>query len=69
MDVYTQVSIRTLKAIHNATHPAARPGREHAANDITATVLRVRPGEDAGDVSRKKLLDALAAEAQQEDQG
>ena len=41
--VYTQVSIRALKAIHNATHPAARLRKRDAADDITEAVLRVRP--------------------------
>jgi integrase/recombinase XerD len=41
--VYTQVSIRTLKAIHNATHPAARLKKKDVVEDITEAVLRVRP--------------------------
>jgi integrase/recombinase XerD len=45
--VYTQVSIRTLKAIHNATHPAARLKKKGTAEDITEAILRVRP-EDPG---------------------
>ena len=45
--VYTQVSIRALKAIHNATHPAARLKKQDAVEDITEAILRVRP-EDPG---------------------
>jgi integrase/recombinase XerD len=56
--VYTQVSIRTLKAIHNATHPAARLRRKDATREIAAAVLRVRP-DDTGD----EMLHTLAAEA------
>jgi integrase/recombinase XerD len=37
--VYTQVSIRALKAIHNATHPAARLRRKDAAKDVASAVL------------------------------
>jgi integrase/recombinase XerD len=54
--VYTQVSIRALKAIHNATHPAARLRRKDAGKGVAAAVLRVRPDES------QDLLDALAAE-------
>ena len=43
--VYTQVSIRALKAIHNATHPAARLKKKDGAEDITEAILRVRPGD------------------------
>lgn len=45
--VYTQVSIRTLKAIHNATHPAARLKKKDAADDIAGAVLRVRTEREA----------------------
>ena len=54
--VYTQVSIRALKAIYNATHPAARLRKKDAAKEITAAVLRVRT-DDA------ELSDVLPAEA------
>ncbi len=34
--IYTQVSIRQLKRIHAATHPAARPEKEKASTPATA---------------------------------
>jgi len=58
--VYTQVSIRALKAIHNATHPAAKLRRKDATKEIAAAVLRVRP-EESDD-----LLDTLAPEEEVE---
>jgi len=58
--VYTQVSIRALKAIHNATHPAARLKRKGGVKDVASAVLCVRPGEG------EDLLDALATEAAEE---
>jgi integrase/recombinase XerD len=58
--VYTQVSIRALKAIHNATHPAARLKRKDGAQDVASAVLCVRPEEN------EDLLDALAAEEEAE---
>jgi integrase/recombinase XerD len=45
--VYTQVSIRTLKAIHNATHPAARLKKKDATDDIAGAILRVRTEREA----------------------
>lgn len=67
--VYAQVSIRTLKAIHNATHPAAqlRRGQPATTDDIAASVLRVRPDVEAGEASADDLTDALAAEADEEE--
>lgn len=57
--IYTQVSIRKLKEIHDATHPGARPAtRRTAAEDHDP---------EAG--ARADLLDALDAEAQEEDDG
>jgi integrase/recombinase XerD len=58
--VYTRVSIRALKAIHNATHPAARLKRKDAAEDVASAVLCVRPEES------EDLRDALAAEEEAE---
>jgi integrase/recombinase XerD len=37
--IYTQVSIRQLKAIHTATHPARLPGRKAVAQDASAVTL------------------------------
>jgi len=62
--VYTQVSIRALKAIHDATHPAAKLRRKDAQKAIISAVLRVRP-EAAGE----ELLETLAAEAVEEETG
>jgi len=47
--IYTQVSIRHLKQIHSATHPAQFPKKDGAASE---------PSEAA----REELLNALAAE-------
>ncbi|GAA3693656.1 hypothetical protein GCM10022268_00710 [Sphingomonas cynarae] len=52
--IYTQVSIRTLKQIHTATHP----GRPIARTS--------RPAQDAGD-DHHLLLAALDAEADEDD--
>lgn len=61
--VYTQVSIRTLKAIHDATHPAARLRRTEAAVAVAASLLHASPRELAGE----ELLDILVAEAGEEE--
>ncbi|VVP61318.1 Tyrosine recombinase XerC [Pseudomonas fluorescens] len=55
--VYTQVSIRTLKEIHTATHPA-RLQRQHPASETLAESLPEDPVE--------ALLTALDAEANEE---
>lgn len=57
--IYTRVSIRQLKAIHTATHPARlhrSTGAQEAANDDAQT-------EDA----REDLLSMLAAEAEEDE--
>jgi integrase/recombinase XerD len=56
--VYTQVSIRALKAIHNATHPAAWLRRKDAAKDVASAVLCGTPGEG------EDLLETLEAEGE-----
>lgn len=53
--IYTQVSIRHLKQIHSATHPAQFPKKDGTP----------QPDEAA----REELLNALAAEAEEEDDG
>jgi integrase/recombinase XerD len=54
--IYTQVSIRKLKEIHTATHPAkARQPRSNAAS------------LDAEVPTAEDLLNTLAAEAREED--
>jgi integrase/recombinase XerD len=54
IQIYTQVSIRTLKQIHTATHPARSIGRMRAVS------------QDA-DHHRDLLLAALDAEADEDD--
>jgi len=55
-EIYTQVSIQKLKAIHTATHPGriARAGQHALATEIEAT--------------EEDLLEALALEAAEEDE-
>ncbi|MEA9997426.1 site-specific tyrosine recombinase XerC [Pseudomonas sp. 10B1] len=55
--IYTQVSIRALKEIHTATHPA-RLQRQHSASETTTETLPDDPVE--------ALLTALDAEADEE---
>jgi integrase/recombinase XerD len=43
--IYTHVSIRALKAIHDATHPAARLARAATAEDVGESMLRVSARE------------------------
>ena len=52
-EVYTHVSIRTLKEIHSATHPGAALGSGSAHDD--------------GGPSAEELLSALASEAEDEE--
>jgi integrase/recombinase XerD len=54
--VYTQVSIRKLKEIHTATHPAARLEKSSASAEAP----------EAGE-AREQLLSSLAAEAAEEE--
>jgi integrase/recombinase XerD len=57
--IYTQVSIRKLKEIHSATHPAARLAR----------VVKMDANVEAStsDPAREELLASLAAEAAEEE--
>ncbi|VVP61684.1 Tyrosine recombinase XerC [Pseudomonas fluorescens] len=55
--VYTQVSIRTLKEIHTATHPA-RLHRQHSASETLAKSLPEDPVA--------ALLSALEVEADED---
>jgi len=63
--IYTQVSIRKLKEIHSATHPAkVRSARVTASNPLdqsTAVVAALGPTAD-------DIITALAAEAAEEDE-
>lgn len=76
-EIYTRVSIRKLKEIHTATHPAAR--LERRTNSVSRASDEASGGdheharEHAGDVvneaqePREKLLSSLAAEAIEEE--
>jgi integrase/recombinase XerD len=55
-EIYTHVSIRMLKQVHNATHPAAALDREHPQPAIAAT--------DAE--AKEELFATLDAEAEEE---
>ena len=55
-EIYTQVSIRTLKAIHAATHPGKLDTRMNGA------------GQPAPEASEDALMEALALEAVEEDE-
>lgn len=63
--VYTQVSIRALKAIHTATHPGATNERHRSPVEPDHPVLGPPTAEPA--VEAAQLLDALDAEAAEED--
>jgi integrase/recombinase XerD len=59
--IYTQVSIRKLKEIHTATHPAkTRQPRSKAAT--------IGPADSTAPTA-DELLNSLAAEAREEDHG
>jgi integrase/recombinase XerD len=70
--IYTQVSIRKLKEIHTATHPAARlelanasPATSPSSGEDLDEAATSAPTEAA----REELLSALAAEADEEESG
>ncbi len=58
--IYTQVSIRKLKEIHTATHPAKPRGARGASPEVA-------PGADAEKPSAEAVLASLAAEALDEE--
>lgn len=64
--VYTQVSIRQLKAIHTATHPGAQLRRLAADESATTATTRVTDAAVSDDARRAALLSTLAAEATDE---
>jgi integrase/recombinase XerD len=64
--VYTHVSIRALKAIHDATHPAARLGRAAAGHADALRHVSARELEEAP-ASALDLLTTLDTEAREED--
>ncbi len=67
-EIYTQVSIRALKAIHDATHPGARLRHDAPTDDARPHVdASALPVDDAH--ARAELLTTLAAEAADEDEG
>ena len=61
--VYTLVSIKKLQQVHTASHPAARLQHVHREEDGAASASSL-----AADV-RAELLEELAAEAEEEQQG
>lgn len=63
-EIYTQVSIRALQAIHAATHPGARLRRER--NDSSASDALVAGDAPDDQDQRAELLSRLAAEAAEE---
>ena len=73
--IYTRVSIRKLKAIHDATHPAARLARTVAPSAATGPALHVSarelgaaPFAAAAPDLAQELLAALDAEGRDEDE-
>ncbi len=67
-EIYTQVSIRALKAIHDATHPGARLRRDTQTQDDRAETHTTATHDDPDDAEqqRAELLVALAAEVADE---
>jgi integrase/recombinase XerD len=66
-EIYTQVSIRALQAIHAATHPGARLRRERADTSERDAIVA---GDELHDQEqRAELLSRLAAEAAEEPDG
>jgi len=65
-EIYTQVSIRALKTIHNATHPGARLRRE-TGDRSRETGVKTEPDESDDDRCAD-LLSRLAAEDTEEDE-
>ena len=61
-EIYTHVSIRMLKQVHTATHPAAVLDREHAQQVTTATDAEVTAE------STEELFATLDAEAEEEEE-
>jgi integrase/recombinase XerD len=68
--VYTYVSIRKLKEVHELTHPAARLGRRVPAVPPAAgsSVPEVSAGSTAAADEAAELLSSLAVEAAEEDE-
>jgi len=71
--IYTQVSIRKLKEIHTATHPAARLARAKASRATSPAASSTEDLVGAASAptadAREELLSALAAEADEEESG
>jgi integrase/recombinase XerD len=61
--IYTRVSIRKLKQVHEATHPSARLERRPRAPAADPA------SEEVGPAAVEELLGALDAEADEEDDG
>lgn len=63
-EVYTHVSIRTLKAVHSATHPA-RLQRASAESKLLPPAKEVDQVDQSDE--REELLSTLVAEAAEEE--
>jgi integrase/recombinase XerD len=66
--IYTRVSIRHLKQVHDATHPAAKSAPKDAPGPRAAAEARSEL-PDGNAAAEKALLSLLAAEAGDEDAG
>jgi integrase/recombinase XerD len=66
-EIYTQVSIRALQAIHAATHPGARLRRDAPDRDDASETDAITAGDEPDDQEqRAEMLSRLAAEAAEE---
>lgn len=63
-EIYTQVSIRKLKEVHTATHPARMERRSDTARTLAAGMDEDAPATPEDE--RAVLLDTLAAEAEED---
>jgi integrase/recombinase XerD len=66
--IYTYVSIRKLKEVHELTHPGSRLGRRAptAETPATAVVEAETPPTASDEDAAAELLSSLAAEAEEE---
>jgi integrase/recombinase XerD len=63
--IYTQVSIRKLKEVHTATHPAAKLGRKKTGeNQESDTMTDTWRGEDANFAGSKRVQNGRVAETE-----
>jgi integrase/recombinase XerD len=64
--IYTRVSIRHLKAVHDATHPGAKSAKPSATNGAASSAPDDDAPLEAPAASEASLLSLLAAEAAEE---